>query len=94
MSEQPRRAYEMTFKIGADTYKDMLHAMQNFIDMMEREYPDLEVNHHGVSGGYSDGYSYDITIRPEMTHDRYFEAVNVWLDKREQPATPSEDATP
>lgn len=78
----PRRRYELTFKIGADTYKDMLSAMQNWLWMMERDHPDLAQNHHGVSGGYSDGYSYDITVDPEMTHDRYFELVNEWLDKK------------
>jgi len=91
-TQQPQRRYQLTFTIGADDYQSMLSAMQNWLWFMEREHPDLAQNHNGVSGGYDSGYSYDLKVDPEMTHDRYFELVNIWLDDRDKTA-PTDIAT-
>ena len=80
---KPHRKVTMRFNIGADSYEEMLRSVEQWVYFMQREHPTLDQNHNGASGGPDAGYSYDIEIDPDMTHDRYFEELDVYLGKTE-----------
>ena len=80
-SKAPHRRYEMEFRIGADTYKELLGSLDQWVGQMEREHPDLEENWHGVSGGYGSGYSFDIAFDSEMDHETWYAQLREYLDK-------------
>lgn len=80
MSEAPKRYVELKFTIGADSYKELLRGIENFVTFMYIEHPDLDHNHNGVTGGPDYGYDYDFTFNPGMTHERYIEEVNAYLE--------------
>jgi hypothetical protein len=92
--EEPKRKYQMTFKIGADSWDEILSSMDNFTLEMKMYHPNLDRNHNGVSGSPVAGYSYDVIVDPDMTHDKYFEQIDAYLAEREpaRPADQQEDA--
>lgn len=80
--QKPHRKYQLTLIVGADDYDELLLEVDRWADMMYREYPNLDYNFNGVRGGPDSGATYDIVVDPEMTHDRYFEQVNAWIEGR------------
>lgn len=71
----PNRAYTLTLKVGADTRHDLALILEHLA---------IEVSAdrltEGVSGGYSTGFTYKLEVDESMTHDRYFEELNRYLD--------------
>ncbi len=72
----PRRAYVFTVEIGADTRDDLCAALRQ----LEFEIA-ADMLTHGVSGGYSSGYTYNLDVDETITHDRYMDDLHRYLDK-------------
>lgn len=80
--EAPKRRYTMTIEIGADDYDTLLSALEDWILKMRLYNPDLSENHSGVMGGSTSGYSYDILVDQDMTHDKYVDLIREYLGNR------------
>lgn len=79
---KPRRAFTLTLEIGADTRDELVHALHDLAHRIERD----EVS-RGCWGSPSNGAVYELLVDESQTHDKYFEAINKYLEeKRESPA--------
>ena len=71
----PQRAHTLEFKIGADTKEDIIAAIRNLL---------FDLDAYGlrdcVSGSPSSGYSLTYSHDPEMTHEKYFQAIEEWRE--------------
>lgn len=82
MSDKPHRRYQLTLDIGADSYDELLYAIHAFADHMDMNYPALDHNTNGASGGVSTGYSYEVKVDTDMTHERWYEELQAYLKAR------------
>lgn len=76
-TNKPQRAYHITIDIGADTMDELMIELRRFVG---------HIQEHGllssmVSGGTSCGGWIRFDVDEAMTHDRYVEDLEVWLDK-------------
>lgn len=80
----PRRAYELDLKVGADS----LDAMIGYLRSFETDLYMGKIS-NGVSGGYSAGSQYTLSIDESITHGSWAEANQRyvdWLDERDRRA--------
>jgi hypothetical protein len=82
MSDKPKRKYELEIRMGADSYEDMLNDLIDWAQTMKIESPGIDYSTDGVSAGYHSSHSYKIAVTPDMTHERYFEELDAWLDEQ------------
>lgn len=68
------RAHTLIVKIGADTLDDLCHELADMARRLRRG----EIT-TGMSGSPSVGTSYSYKVRPEQTHDKYFQDIEAWL---------------
>lgn len=68
------RAHTFIASIGADTQKDLCAELREFALKIERG--DIS---HGCFGGPSSGSLYSYKVRPEQTHEKYFEDIDAEL---------------
>lgn len=80
MSEpkQPRRAFELTITIGADTWR----SVEDELAFLAIHIPDHGPKCDSVMGGPCRNHIVSIHHDPEMTHDRYHEELQAYLDAR------------
>lgn len=76
MSDLPKRRHELTLTIGADTFDDLVMALEH----VTRELDDTGNN--SVTGGPSWGGYWTHVVRPEQTHARYFEQIEALKAER------------
>lgn len=67
----PRRRFLLELKLGADTKEDLLHELEEIRSQIMRG----ELFGRCMTGGYSIGYTLELTEDPAVTHDSYFEAI-------------------
>jgi hypothetical protein len=78
MSDIHRR-YTLKIKIGADDWKEMRHALHSIEhDLYDREDGDIQI----TSGGVGSGWTITGTCDPQMTHEKYFEAIEATREQR------------
>lgn len=81
MSDKPHRQYEVELHISADDHDELIRALHQLTFMFERG--DIEDSTHtGVSGGWGWGHTLNMRVDREMTHDRYMDELNAYLDAR------------
>lgn len=78
MSERPHRAYELDIHVGGDTWYDVMRNLEELADHI----PDHGPACSSASGSPSCGHSVTVTHRPEMTHEKYIEALTAYLEAR------------
>lgn len=83
MSEQPRRAFVFTLKLGADTREELVRALDQISYQIAADQMTT-----GVSGGVGSGYTYELLHDPEQTHEKYFAELHAYLDSTRTPTTP------
>lgn len=69
----PRRAFHVNIIAGADTLSDLFMLLEHFQNEMELGSKSC------VNGGSSSGGTFDLTVNPAMTHDRYHEELKAYL---------------
>ncbi len=74
--DPPRRAYSVQIEIGADDWPALVRELARLADHIEAHGPDCKQ----VSGGYDTGSTVRVEHRPEMTHDKYVEELNTYLE--------------
>jgi hypothetical protein len=79
--DAPKRACRFVLDLEADTRQDLAGALFNISSRIERG----EMT-HGVSGGYSSGYIYELTENDTPTHDEWAERLRTYLDEKKAPA--------
>lgn len=73
--QPPHRRLVLTLELNADSWEDAIQALESLV-------LDLELGHcrmGSVSGGYSSGYLLRVQEDPEITHERYMEAVHAYV---------------
>lgn len=89
MSQQenkgPQRRYELNLKLGADSWDYVLRALHQIEIDLSRLAPirtELGHDYESVSGGPDYGTSIKIKFDADMTHEKYFEQLDQWLDNK------------
>ena len=77
--ERPQRCYTLDISIGADDWQGVVDDLRHLTSHIE----DCGPKCSSVMGGSSSGYTVTVTHRPDMTHDKYFEELNKYLDARD-----------
>jgi len=77
VNKPPVRAFRLTMALEADTRIDMVWALRNLADRVEREKVTV-----GVWGSPSDGAIYELLADPSVTHDSYHAALRAYLDDK------------
>ncbi len=85
--QKPHRRITVQINVSGDTWLD---AARLLVDVLEH------VETHGqacdlVHGGPDAGAYVKVTEDPEMTHERYHEALSKYLDKHQAVPTPTHD---
>lgn len=80
-ARSPERAVIVTITIGGDSDADVIGAIRG----IAHDYWDREMVGSCVSGSPSCGYTITVRRNPEMTHERYFEEVDAWLERTRAP---------
>ena len=75
MVEKPHRRFEVTITVSADSWEDASRVIEDLLPHIVDHGPRC----NSVSGGYSAGASVDIREDPEMTHERWWEAMEAYL---------------
>lgn len=76
MENKPERAIVFELKVEADSEEDLSHALSDLATQIACG----ELSEASVSGGYSWSHVYSVK-RNVITHDEYFEQINVLLGK-------------
>lgn len=69
--DNPKRSHVVTLKIGADTWEDIMTALQAVMHDQGTDGPFPTT----ISGGSTFGYVWEYDHDPDITHDSYFQAV-------------------
>lgn len=83
-SSAPRRAYELTLRVSADTWDDAVAEMRRVTEHVEEHGPGC----NSISGSPSTGHIVAIEHRPEMTAGRYREELRAWTERQRESARP------
>lgn len=75
------RAHTLIVKIGADTLEALCAELREMATKLEMGKMTV-----GCLGGPSVGSTYSYRVRPEQTHDKYFEDIAAWLATTERKA--------
>ena len=75
--DKPQRAFTLTLVLGADSREDLVQALENLAFDISRG----EIT-RGCWGSPSNGAFYELRTDQDMTHDRYFEAVDRYLSEQ------------
>lgn len=82
MTDQgPQRAHVLVMTLSADTADELAAELRRFADLIL-----MGKVTTGATGGPASGSTYSYTVRPEQTHDKYFEEVKLWLERRRRVA--------
>jgi len=77
---KPSRTFEARLEIGADSLDALTCRLRNILIELERG-GELPMPYNSVSGGYDSGSVVQIIHNPQIDHDSYFEAVDVYLGR-------------
>jgi len=72
----PQRALTLTFRVGADTKRDLVTSLLHFAQQIERD--ELGT---GTFGGPGAGGSYEL-VTIDKPHEEYFRELHAYLDAR------------
>lgn len=77
-----QRRWKFVGKIEADTWEDLWRQFEQIeIEISTR--PEGEIP-FDVSGGPDSNWAFTVTEKPDMTHDRYFEELNAYLESKKE----------
>ncbi len=77
--EQPERRHVVATKIGADTWDDVIGALNDILSALMTGCPGVSL----VSGGATHSYVVRDRVNPDVTHDSYFAALDEFLAKED-----------
>lgn len=75
--QAPKRCYVLQLNVGADTFEDLVRQLNCAVEILEESGPGCQ----SVMGGSYCGHSILVEHDPDMTHDRYFELLDAWLEQ-------------
>ena len=75
---RPKRAYQFTIEVGADTPKEMVWALEQIVQDINEN-----INASTVSGGPSSGWFITPNHTPDKTHEQYIEELEAWIAARD-----------
>lgn len=70
----PRRCYTLRINVGGDSWEDVIRSLREAESRVQEAGPDCKT----VSGGVSAGYFVEVEHHPEMTGEKYHEAIDVY----------------
>jgi hypothetical protein len=81
----PHRFCEANIHIGADSLEAFMSALREIHLQLSLYPPEATKPSRSISGGPDAGWSVEIDFDPTMTHDKYFEELDKFLGRGEQP---------
>lgn len=85
--ELPKRRFALSLELGADTFEELVNALENFAYHTAVNLPTVATDNphgwNGASGGPASGYSYALRIDESIDHDKYMEAIEAWKATRD-----------
>jgi len=81
--EKPeQRRWKFVGKIEADSWEDLLRGLDTIqFDLSNRNDQEIPFS---VSGGYDSNWAFTVTEKPDMTHDKYFEELDAYLESKKE----------
>lgn len=76
----PCRRFEMTMRISGDDWPEVLRMLEDYAQHVADHGPACD----RVTGGYGAGAYVAIVERPDVTHDSYFEALELYLARERE----------
>lgn len=77
-----QRRWKLVGKFEADTWEELIGLLRSVeFDLSTRQPAEMPSS---VSGGYGSNWVYTITEKPDMTHDKYFEELNAYLEAQKK----------
>lgn len=76
-TEKPKRCFEVTIKIGADSWDDVIAEIDHLHYYIEVTGPSCR----SVSGSPSSNHSVSIDHQPEMTHEIYHQQLKSFIEE-------------
>ncbi len=73
----PERKHVVAIKIGADSWDDVIAALNHILFVAESEGAGRDI----TSGGGSFGFVFVDKTNPQVTHDSYFDEVDRWIEE-------------
>ena len=77
LDKLPHRRYTIKLDIGLDSLDDLATILDGIAYSIVGE-----GSRSSTSGSPNCGYHLDVFEDPEMTHERYFEAIKAWKESR------------
>lgn len=75
---KPRRRFEVTIKVGGDSWDDVMHTVRTACEELRVSGPKI-----GVFGASATAdLSILVSDLPDQTHDKYFQQVHAWLESQ------------
>lgn len=85
MRQPPRQRHlKLELSIGADDRDALARQLRDMAERIECEPGFLSANGPGASGGSDHGYSYRLTIDPDMDGERYRRELEQWRVQRQR----------
>jgi hypothetical protein len=73
----PSRRFELTIRISGDDWASVLRMLGDYAQHVAEHGPKCD----RVTGGYDSGAYVRVEERPDVTHDSYFEALDLYLSR-------------
>ncbi len=83
MDSNPERKIVFAAKLGADSWDDLIHELEQIIFELKTKQDSL-LDNSCITAGYGCGGSYVYKINPSQTHDGYFVEIQQWLDENKK----------
>lgn len=80
----PKSRFDLTVHISAETWDEVVRDIKEIADHIKRHGVKCDMAH----GGPTHGYSVQIEEDPEMTHDKYHELLQKYLNAIHEKETP------
>lgn len=72
---KPKRRFIVAIEASGDTWEDVAHSLRDLLPHIEEHGRNCD----SVSGGPSSGHWVHVTENPDMTHEKYHEALEAYL---------------
>lgn len=82
--KKPHRAFEVTIKIGADTWAGLLTEL----DFVHSHLNDHDESCDSIMGGPTSNHSIEVSVDRTIDHDRYHKELKEYLDHTKSESKP------
>jgi hypothetical protein len=76
--EAPKRRFELEIIVSGDSWDDVIFNLKDLVPHVIDHGPECR----SISGSPSSSHCVTVTERPDMTHEKYFEQIDEYLNNK------------